>query len=203
MIGRRINIQLVASSLAVAALLGLVGTFNAAHALLIPQEEHWKYNVRWTWDFEERESVGIITPQIVIQNETSSRLEGYVADANGTRLAMYDDGMQVVMAKYMFDSGRVTDWEIVDRIHDGYFAIDIPEQYQDAETVRMYIGKFQYTVDIRPQLTVNINSVTTNYVTNSTIGAIEVAQEEEPEETPVAFSSNSLIDRILRQNGYL
>jgi hypothetical protein len=204
-IGRkaRINVQLVATSFAIAALLGLTvaGTFGAAQALLIPPEEHWKYNVRWTWDFSARESVGIITPQIVIQNETDSRLEGYVADANGTRLAMYDDGMQVVMAKYIDDIGFTSDWEIVDRLHDGYFAIDIPERYRDSETVRIYIGNFQYTIDARPQLTVNINSAITNYATNSTLGATQVAQE--PTETTVAYSSDSLIDQILRQNGYL
>lgn len=205
MIGRkkyRPSFQLIAMSFAIAALLGsaIAGTFGAAQALLVSQEEHWKYNVKWRWDSDLRKTVGLITPQIVIQNETASRLEGYIADANGTRLSMYDDGMQVVMAKFI-GSNFASKWEIADRIHDGYFAIDIPERYMEAETVRIYIGNFDYTINARPQVTVFINSATTNYVTNSALEVTEVAQAEEPLRS--IYDRGSLIDWILSRNGML
>jgi hypothetical protein len=179
-------------------------TAGIANALLVPVEEHWKYNVKWRWDADLRKNIGMITPLIVIENETSDRLEGYIADANGTRLMIYD-GQQVVMSKFMFDSGLVSRWEIVDRIHDGYFAIDIPEKYSKAETVRIYIGNFQYTVDSKPQVWVFINSATMNYRTNSTLDGLVLPETSIASKQKIAIpldpcaSVGSLIDRILCQ----
>jgi hypothetical protein len=94
--------MLVAISLAgIITLSVIVGTASIASAAMITSEEHWKYRInKWGWDEDRRESYGIINPRIIIQNETADRLEGYVADSNGTRLDMYD-GEQVVRVRFM------------------------------------------------------------------------------------------------------
>lgn len=195
-------------SITIAAIVMLVGStipsnIGVAQALLVPEEEHWKYHLKWIWDGDLHKNVGLITPQIVIQNETADRLEGYIADANGTRLAMYDSS-QIVMARFMYDTGFVSRWDIVDRVNEGYFAIDIPEKYKDAETVRIHIGNFQYTVDSEPQARVHINSAMTNYATNPALDeTTQVAQVEEPQPLPRIFDWGSLIDRILFRYGML
>jgi hypothetical protein len=117
-----------------------------AQASVITPAEHWRYEVYWYWDPDERETVGLITPTVVIENETSDRLEGYVADANGTRLDMYD-GEQVVKARYGYDMSIVSEWELAAWIHDGYFTIEMPEKYRDADFVDIYIGNNNYSVD--------------------------------------------------------
>lgn len=127
-----INRKLALSVAAIVFLLVsiLAGTAGVAQALLIPEEEHWKYNInRWSWDPDTRTTVGIINPQIVIQNETADRLEGYIADANGTRLEFYD-GEQFVHVSFLSNSSVASDWELAGRVHDGYLAIGIQEKYE-------------------------------------------------------------------------
>jgi hypothetical protein len=187
----------------------LAGTVGIAQAaVLISEEEHWKYYVqKWSWDTEKNRTYGIITPQIVVQNETADRLEGYIADANGNRLEMYD-GEQVVHVRYLSNSSTPSEWEMAGRVHDGYFAIDIPQKYKEAEIVRIYIGNHKYTVDngtpTTPQTRVFINSATINYRTNSTLEQIEteVAQVE-PKPLRSIYAGGSLIDWILSKNSML
>jgi hypothetical protein len=181
-----------------------------AHAVLIPVEEHWKYHIdSWTWDSDRRKTYGIINPQIVIQNETIDRLEGFIADANGTRLAIYD-GEQIVMVRFLSESGLFSSkWIIAGRVHDGFFTIDIPQQYRAAETVRIMIGNHEYTVNngspTTPQTWVFINSAMLSYRTNPTLDNIantQIAHIEEPLPNN-GYTGGSLIDWILRQNGLL
>ena len=207
MIGRK-NSVLALSVAAIVMLSVLAGTIGIAQAL-ISQEEHWKYNVdRWSWDSDRRRTVGMIHPQLVIQNETADRIEGFVADSNGTRLDMYD-GEQVVHVRFMSNSSVASGWEIAGRVNDGYFAIDIPEKYREAEVVRIYIGNHHYTVNdgtrTTPQTEVSINSAILNYKTNSTLDQIEteVAQVTEPKPIRSVFAGGSLIDWILSHNGML
>jgi hypothetical protein len=208
-IGRKYSL-IALSAAAIVMLLGSVvaGTIGVAQALLISSEEHWKYNInKWNWDSERRKTYGVINPQIVIQNETADRLEGYIADANGTRLEMYD-GEQVVQIRYLSNSSAGTGWELAGRVHDGYFAIDIPEKYRDAEVVKIYIGNHMYIVNdgtrTTPQTQVFINSAMLNYKTNSTLELIEteVAQVE-PKPLRSVYAGGSLIDWILGRNGML
>jgi hypothetical protein len=180
-----------------------------AQASVITPAEHWRYEVYWYWDPDERETVGLITPTVVIENETSDRLEGYVADANGTRLDMYD-GEQVVKARYGYDMSIVSEWELAAWIHDGYFTIEMPEKYRDADFVDIYIGNNNYSVDDGDINTrnswVSINSVRTDYRLNSTL--VSVAEDTSPdvriesvaEKSP---SQGSLIDLILSRFGML
>jgi hypothetical protein len=178
-----------------------------AHAGVITPEEHWRYNVHWYWDPEERESVGLITPTIVIENRTLDRLEGYVADANGTRLDMYD-GEQVVKVRYGYDGSIVTDWELASWIHDGYFAIDIPEKHKNADFISLYIGNNSYTIDDGDINTrnsfVSINSIRTDFRLGSTAIPADETSSAEIElvagKTPMP---GSLIDRILSMFGML
>ena len=188
----------------------ITSSTSIAQASVITPEEHWKYNVYWYWDTDERETVGLITPSIVIENETSDRLEGYVADANGTRLEMYD-GEQVVKAKYGYDEGASSEWELASWIYDGYFAIDIPEKYRDADYIGLYVGANSYSVDDGDINTMNawvsINSVRMDYRLDNTL--VSAAEEEPPEDAklePVADASpapGSLIDMILSKFGML
>jgi len=196
---------------AIVAIMGsaLTSTVNLAQALLITEQEHWKYNVdKWAWDADRRRTYGIITPQVIIQNETADRLEGYVADANGTRLDIYD-GDQMVMVRFLSDIGIGSDWVTAGRVHDGYFAIDIPEQYKENEIVKIYIGTNQYTVDngtsTTAQTWVFINAAMLNYRTNSTLDHIptEIAQVEDPVPVRSIYDRGSLIDYILSLNGML
>jgi hypothetical protein len=185
----------------------MASTIGIAQAVLIEEEEHWKYHVdRWTWDSDRRKTIGLMSPQIVIQNETSEGLEGYIADANGTRLAIYD-GEQVVQVRFAFDSGMISSWELAGRVHDGYFTINIPEKYKDAQTVRIFIGKNQYNVNngtpTTPQTEVHINSAIVNYRTNSTLSSqTQIADVPEEQRQPRSiYDGGSLIDWILSQNG--
>lgn len=212
MIGRKKSNHVASCIAATLLLLASVaaGTTGIAQAALITQDEHWKYHVdRWLWDEDRRRTYGLTTPQIVIQNETADRLEGFIADANGTRLSIYD-GQQVIHVRYMSNSGIASGWEMAGRVHDGYVVIDIPEKYRQAEIVKIYIGTNQYIVDdgtpTTPQTEVYFNSATLNYRTNSTldqIGETLVAEVEEPLPVRSVYSSGSLIDWILRQNGML
>jgi hypothetical protein len=188
----------------------IAGTIISAQALLISEEEHWKYRIdRWLWDEDRRRTYGLVTPQIVIQNETADRLEGFIADVNGTRLKFYD-GDQVVQVRYLSNRSAVSGWEIAGSVYDGYFSIDIPQQYREAEIVRIIIGKHQYTVDngtpTTPQTEVYFNSAMLYYRTNSTFDQIaetEVAQVEESKPVSSILSRGSLIDYILSTHGML
>lgn len=204
--------NLIAASIAAIAMLlasVLATPIGFAQAALITEEEHWKYHIdRWLWDGERRKTYGLITPQIIIQNETADRLEGFIADANGTRLEMYD-GEQVVHVRYLSNNSMSSGWETVGRVHEGYLVIDIPERYKAAEVIRIYVGTNQYTVNngtpTTPQTEVNINSAMLTYKTNSTLDSIEteVAEVEELESVRSIYSGGSLIDWILSQNGLL
>ncbi len=199
-------------TLVAVALLGsfISSTLGNAEALLISQEEHWKYNVqKWAWDSEIRRTYGIITPKIVIQNETSAKLEGYIADSNGTRLEMYD-GEQYVHVRFLSNNSIASDWQLAGRIHDGYFSIDIPDKYKSADVVRIYIGNHRYTVDngtpTTPQTEVAINAAMLYFNTNSTLDQMpetEITELTEPEPMTVDSSGSSLIDWILSSNGML
>jgi hypothetical protein len=188
----------------------MAGTISYAHAVLIPVEEHWKYHIdTWVWDGERRKSMGIINPQIIIQNETVDRLEGFVADANGTRLAIYD-GEQVVMVRFLSESGLFSSkWKMAGRVHDGFFRIDIPQEYRAADTVRIMIGNHEYTVNngtpTTPQTWVFMNSAMLSYRTNSDLdktGNTQAAQAKVPLQSSV-YTGGSVIDWILRLNGML
>jgi hypothetical protein len=78
--------------------------------------------------------------------QTFDRLEGYIADSNGTRLDMYD-GEQVVQVHFLSNTSMVSSWVIAGRVNEVYFAIDIPERFRDAEVVRIYVSRHMYTVD--------------------------------------------------------
>jgi hypothetical protein len=149
-------------------------TTSNAEAILIPLQEHWKYNVRWDWDPDHYRTVGYIDPKIVILNQTDDKIVGYIGDQNGTRLSMYK-GDQYVQVRYAYSNGLVTKWKIGDRINDGYFTIDIPEDYRNADVVGIYIGNNEYTIDdgtlYAPQTSVFINSARIDYYRNSTIEA--------------------------------
>jgi hypothetical protein len=188
----------------------MAGTISYAHAVLIPVEEHWKYHIdTWVWDGERRKTYGIINSQIIIQNETVDKLEGFVADSNGTRLAIYD-GEQVVMVRFLSESGLFSSkWKIAGRVHDGFFTIDIPREYRAADTVRIMIGNHEYTVNngtpTTPQTWVFLNSAMLGYRTNPTLdqaGKTEVA-EVQPLPISSVYSGGSLIDWILSQYGML
>ena len=200
----------LATALAAVLIAGFAAASNIrpAQAGVITPEEHWRYNVHWYWDTKERETIGLISPIAVIENETSDRLEGYVADANGTRLDMYD-GEQVVKARYGYDAGILSDWELVAWIHDGYFAIDIPERYRDADFISLYIGNNDYSVDDGDINTrnsfVSINSVRTDYRLGTNVqavnGSVTTAEiEQVVERLPMP---GSLIDKILSMYGML
>ncbi|HEX2013856.1 MAG TPA: hypothetical protein VLA68_01390 [Nitrososphaera sp.] len=195
---------------AVAVLLGSIVAgmfFTRAEAVLISPEEHWKYEIWWYWDSDLRKNVGLITPTIVIENETSDRLEGYIADANGTRLTMYD-GDQLVQVRYYYDYGMVSKWELAGWLDEGYFTIEIPEAHRDADVVRIHIGNHQYTVDngtySSPQSWVYVNTARLDYRTDPTLDNTEISEEEEA--APAVLKSpswGSLIDLILSQHGLL
>jgi hypothetical protein len=95
------------------------------------------------------------------------------------------------------------------RVHDGFFTIDIPQQYRAAETVRIMIGNHEYTVNngtpTTPQTWVFINSAMLTYRTDPTLdqaGKTEVAQIK-PLPISSVYTGGSIIDWILRLNGML
>jgi hypothetical protein len=200
------QLKVAVSLAAIVVLSGLTitNTIGVAQAVLVPLDEHWKYHIDWwSWDSERRKSVGHIIPVIVIQNQTENRLEGYMADANGTRLAPYQ-GEQVIQARFSLDNGMRSDWDVVDRIHDGYFTIEIPESYKEASKVSIFVGSHEYTVDngtpTTPQTWVLINSARIDYLMNSTLAQpTQVAQEDEQNTITEVYHSGSLIDYILNQ----
>jgi hypothetical protein len=188
----------------------IAGTAGVAQALLISEEEHWKYSIdKWAWDGDRRRTYGLVTPQVIIQNETADRLEGFVADANGTRLEFYDSD-QVVHVRYLSNSSGAGGWAMAGMVQDGYFAIDIPQKYRESEVVKIFIGSNQYTVNngtpTTPQTEVHFNAAMLTYRTNSTIDQIaetELAEVQEPEPVSSILSRGSLIDWILSLNGML
>lgn len=174
----------------------------AAQAVLIEPSDHWKYRVdEWIWDPDLRRSMGLIKPQIIIQNETAGRIDGYIADVNGTRLDFFK-GEQFAMASFGYDNGVVSKWELADAVIDGYFTIEIPDSHKEADFVRIYIGNNQYTVNdgtaTTPQTWVFTNSARMDYRLNATVqqpDTVIAANETKPAEWKP--SPNSLIDRIL------
>lgn len=182
----------------------VLSSTSTANALLLKPQDHWKYNVFWTWKPDLHKTIGIIFSKIVVANETADRIEGYMADANGTRLEMYDD--QFVMVKYSYDMGPVSNWELAGKTHKGYFAVDIPENYRDAQTMGIFIGGYSYRLDLLPdsyeQPLVVINSARLDYTTNSTLDSQTSTSSVSNADTTTdtcQVSTNSLIDRILQQ----
>lgn len=169
-------------------------------------EEHWKYNVKWSWDSDLRRNTGLISPTIVIENQTADRIEGYVGDINGTRLTMYN-GDQVVMVRYIYDGNMVGDWIMAGKLHEGYFAVDIPQKYRDADTVRFYIGGHHYVVDdgdlTTRQAWVFINSAWLYYNMSSVQTAVASEEQEGIKPVVATPSPGSLIDMILSKYGML
>jgi hypothetical protein len=180
--------------------IALLSSTSTANALLLKPQDHWKYNVFWVWKPDIHKTIGIISTQIIVANETADRIEGYIADINGTRLEMYDD--QYVMVKYTYDMGPTSDWEIGGKTHKGYFSVDIPENYKDAQTIGLFIGGYSYKLDLLPdsyeQPLVLINSARLDYTTNSTLESTSISSISDETDT-CQISSNSLIDRILQQ----
>lgn len=159
----RYSIRLVISATALLSAFALLGyaSLQNVQALLIEPEDHWKYEMKWLWDPELKKTIGRIEPQIVIANETADRIVGYIADANGTRLEFYNDE-QVVQARFAYEEGFFTEWEMVGRTDRGYFTIEVPSNYADADRVQISIGNNQYTVNngtpTTPQAWVFVNS---------------------------------------------
>jgi hypothetical protein len=95
------------------------------------------------------------------------------------------------------------------RLHDGYFAIDIPDRYSKADTIKIHVGKHYYVVDNgtwkNGQTHVFINSATIDFRTNSTLDLVETepAQVKDPTVPAIEFPGGSLIDWILSQNAML
>lgn len=177
-----------------------------AQAVLIEPEQHWKYWIdSWKWDGDMHRTHGIIIPTLVIENQTQGRLEGYIADSKGAKLDFYD-GEQVVMARFVKDNGFTSKWGIADKIEGGNFAIQIPEQYKNADKVDIYIGNNQYTVndgtDTTPQTWVFVNSLRTSYSLDSAIQQPETvtAAQQKPAAWKT-YSEDSLIDKILLMYG--
>jgi hypothetical protein len=207
-IGRK-NILVALSMIAIMMFSVMANSIGVAQAVLLSQEEHWKYNIgKWAWDSERRRTYGLITPQIVIENETASRLEGFIADANGTRLEMYD-GEQIVYVRYMSNNSNSigSSWQVAGRVHDGYFTIDIPEKYRETEIVRIYIGNHMYVVNdgtrTTPPTEVYINSAAVNYNTNSTLDQMQTEIAHLKPKPLSAYTGGSLLDWILVHNGML
>jgi hypothetical protein len=212
------NIALILIPAAVlAGSLWTSATIGSAEAILIPLQEHWKYNVRWDWDPDHLRTVGYIDPRIVIQNDTNGKIVGYIADQNGTRLSMYR-GDQYVQIRYTYDNGFVTKWELGDKINDGYFTIEVPPAYKNADIVSIYIGRNEYSVDSGtlnvPQTSVFINSARMEYHRNATLTTVTTpavslqptTTTTTPTATKAAFmgpSPGSLIDLILSRLGML
>jgi hypothetical protein len=183
--------------------IAVLSSASTANALLLKPQDHWKYNVFWAWKPDIHKNIGIIFSQIIVANETADRIEGYMADANGTRLEMYDD--QYVMVKYTYDMGPTSSWEIGGKTHKGYFSVDIPENYRDAQTIGLFIGGYSYKLDLLPdsyeQPLVLINSARLDYTTNSTLDSQTSTSSVTDTATTATcqISSDSLIDRILQQ----
>jgi hypothetical protein len=195
----RIAVYAIISALSVSIL--AAGNFLLAEAVLIEPAEHWKYNVTtWIWDSDLRRNMGVIKPQIVIENETAGRLDGYIADQSGTRLAFYS-GEQVVMVSYAFDNGAITDWERAGSIHGGNFTINISDSNKEADAARIFIGNNQYTVNdgtrTTPQTWVFTNSARMDYELDPAIQQGTAAAVAEEPVVRNAYSPDSLIDRIL------
>lgn len=184
---------------AVVLLLGTAASsMTVAQAALLAPEDHWKYNVQWVWKASIRKTVGIINAQIVVANETADKIQGYIADVNGTQLTMYNRE-QIVMVRYVPENGRGSDWLIGPRPVNGSFTIDIPEKFRDVETIALFIGSNSYQVDdgTFPQPLVLISSARLDFQTDPTLGEETTIAEEQP--VMQKYSENSLIDRILRE----
>lgn len=142
-------------------------------AVLIEPSDAVQYQIDWNSNSNSSRSVGLIQPQIKIADESSHKIVGYIADGNGTRLRMYNNE-QVVMAKYYLDEGFTSDWEIADRLYNGYFAISIPPQFiGKVESVKIFINNHQFSVNDGTSTTsqswVFINSALTVYEEGSII----------------------------------
>lgn len=196
-------LTVIAILMTLSAAIVAIGGNNRAEAAttVLTLEDHWKYVVTWHWDPGTFRSTGLINPKIIVANETSDKITGYIADANGTRLTMYNDE-HYVMVRYTQDDGFVSKWSMAGKTHDGWFTIDIPEEFRNAQTVGIYISNHMYSVASN-DLTVApprifINSARLDYRTNSTLVEIEPPKTTEIAQQQSCLNpSTSLIDYIL------
>lgn len=109
-------------------------------------EDQWKRIENGTWIFED--NIGqfrvSIDAGIVIINATEDRIEGKVVDSNGNLLDMYDRE-SVIMATFGYDSKRNTQ-TYTTIPQQGTFAIEIPEEYSDADYVKLWVNGNTYTI---------------------------------------------------------
>lgn len=109
-------------------------------------EDQWKRIENGTWIFED--NIGqfrvSIDAGIVIINATEDRIEGKVVDSNGNLLDMYDLE-SVIMATFGYDSKRNTQ-TYTTIPQQGTFAIEIPEEYSDADYVKLWVNGNTYTI---------------------------------------------------------
>jgi len=171
---------------------------------MVKLEDHWKYSVSWYWDPQFQRTMGLIEPKVVIVNQTDNHLTGYIGDANGTILTMYNDE-HIVMVKYSYDQGQVTKWFLAGKMHNGWFTVDIPPEYMNAQTVSIYITNHMYVVDAGDSaLTpprVFINSGRIDYRMNSALVNASTSSETNIQSTESAQNclhpTTSLIDYIV------
>jgi len=178
-----------------------------AQAILLKPEEHFKYVTTWHWDERLLMNFGLINPKIVIANETADEITGYIGDNNGTRLTMYN-GEHYVMARYSYDNGFISKWEMTTQMHDGWFTIEIPQKYRDAQIIGVFISNHQYSVDPEDitlsQPRVFINSARLDYRLNSTLHSLQDQSNTQIASQPSencnsSPSHGSLIDLIWSQ----
>jgi hypothetical protein len=125
-------------------------------------------------------------------------------------------GDQYAQVRYTYNNGFLTKWELGDKINDGYFTIEVPPAYKNADIVTIYIGRNEYSVDSGtlnvPQTSVLINSARLDYHRNATLTTTTVttpAASSQPTTTTITTpttvtkavftgpSPGSLIDLIL------
>jgi hypothetical protein len=121
---------------------------NSAEALLVSPKDASVFPIEWTWDSELHRNIGHVETQIVLENVTDDRVEGYIAeDINGTRLFTYNDE-QVVMVRYVYDGGFRSGWNIESKLYQGFFSIQFPEELRGRiDLVYIFIGQNQFTID--------------------------------------------------------
>jgi len=95
--------------------------------------------ISWYWN-ERNELVAKIDSQIILTNITDTHIEGKITSKNSNyTLAMYNDE-SIVKAQFGYNSGLKDDWYIAARPSNGIFSIEIPEEYSDADYVKLWVN---------------------------------------------------------------